>query len=149
LRVQLHFNLPGHQVSLHGHGLHARSEEGPVHFAFQDTKYLYMVMDYMPGQLVGPATLRLPGHQVSLHGHGLHARAVGPATLRLPGHQVSLHGHGLHARSVEGLATLRLPGHQVSLHGHGLHARMSEDAGIEPRTVATLAVAVRRSNPFG
>ncbi len=39
--------LPGHQVSLHGHGLHARSVEGP-------------------------ATLRLPGHQVSLHGHGLH-----------------------------------------------------------------------------
>ncbi len=22
-----------------------------LHFAFQDTKYLYMVMDYMPGQL--------------------------------------------------------------------------------------------------
>lgn len=23
-----------------------------LHFAFQDTKYLYMVMDYMPGDLV-------------------------------------------------------------------------------------------------
>lgn len=23
-----------------------------LHFAFQDTKYLYMVMDYMPGELV-------------------------------------------------------------------------------------------------
>lgn len=22
-----------------------------LHFAFQDTKYLYMVMDYMPGRL--------------------------------------------------------------------------------------------------
>lgn len=31
---------------------HANSEWiVQLHFAFQDTKYLYMVMDYMPGEL--------------------------------------------------------------------------------------------------
>ena len=34
---------------------HANSEWiVQLHFAFQDTKYLYMVMDYMPGRILGP-----------------------------------------------------------------------------------------------
>ena len=32
---------------------HANSEWiVQLHFAFQDTKYLYMVMDYMPGRML-------------------------------------------------------------------------------------------------
>ena len=32
---------------------HANSEWiVQLHFAFQDTKYLYMVMDYMPGEIL-------------------------------------------------------------------------------------------------
>jgi hypothetical protein len=42
---------------------HANSEWlVQLHFAFQDTKYLYMVMDYMPGQFRTPDLHPLDPH---------------------------------------------------------------------------------------